>query len=707
MYAVIESGGKQYKVEKGTSLLVDRLDAKEGDKVALRPVMFRDKEVVAEPKELEKVKVEATVAEHLRGPKIKVFKYKPKKGYRRRAGHRSELTRLEVTELKLTKRRPKPRKAGGAKKPQPAAKKEDARWLIRKDSAPAATAANPTRRCSGSRSSPARRSTGGEIIVRQRGTRFWPGDGTGLGRDHTIFATRAGHRAVQAGSQGPHDLGSAGLAGRRGGCPSALNSRVAIAALRAVSRNGRRCGGAALRPAASRTSQRSLADGSERCSVYPRSCSCTTRRRSRSRAAPAATACVSFRREAHVPRGGPDGGDGGRGGDVVLVCDASRRDLGALRGSKHFRAGRGRHGEGSNRHGARGEDREIPVPPGPRPRPSTAAAIDLVEAGQRAVVAHGGRGGHGNKRFATSTRQAPRFAEKGTEGEAGWIELRLKLLADVGLVGLPNAGKSSLLARLTRADAEGRRLPVHDARAGARDDRGRGPPGRARRHPGPDRGRRRGRRPRPRVPRPRRALRGARPPGRPGAAGGRPGRQLRGGARRARRLRRRPRPAAGAGRRSRSATCCRRTRSRRRSPSGASGSATAPSACSRVSSATGAGLDELRQAILADAARAGAGGAEPRRRPSREFEAEHRVYRPGGRGRLLGRARGRRRLPRRSAAASSCSSSATTSRTRRRSPTSSSACSEIGVIAALRARRLRAGRRGPRSASRSSSSHPG
>jgi large subunit ribosomal protein L21 len=101
MYAVVESGGKQYKVEKGTSLLVDRLDAKEGDKVALRAVMFRDEEVVAEPKQLEKVKVEATVAEHLRGPKVKVFKYKPKKGYRRRAGHRSELTKLEVTEVKM------------------------------------------------------------------------------------------------------------------------------------------------------------------------------------------------------------------------------------------------------------------------------------------------------------------------------------------------------------------------------------------------------------------------------------------------------------------------------------------------------------------------------------------------------------------------------------------------------------------------------
>src|SRR5689334_23513513 len=160
---------------------------------------------------------------------------------------------------------------------------------------------------------------------------------------------------------------------------------------------------------------------------------------------------VSFRREAHVPRGGPDGGDGGHGGDVVLVCDASRRDLGALRGSKHFRAGRGGHGEGGNRHGARGADREIPVPAGTQAEAVDGSRIDLVEPGQRAVIAHGGRGGHGNRRFATSTRQAPRFAERGTAGEEGWIELRLKLLADAGLIGLPNAGKSSLLGRLTRA----------------------------------------------------------------------------------------------------------------------------------------------------------------------------------------------------------------------------------------------------------------
>jgi large subunit ribosomal protein L21 len=141
-YAVIETGGKQYRVEKGTSLLVDRLGAKEGEKVSLRPVMFRDKEVVAGGKELEKVKVEATVAEHLRGPKIKVFKYKPKKGYRRRAGHRSELTKLEVTEVKLLGRKP-----AAAKEERPAAAKPVAAKAA-EDKKPAAekkpAAAKPT-----------------------------------------------------------------------------------------------------------------------------------------------------------------------------------------------------------------------------------------------------------------------------------------------------------------------------------------------------------------------------------------------------------------------------------------------------------------------------------------------------------------------------------------------------------------------------------
>src|SRR3954454_11513772 len=169
--------------------------------------------------------------------------------------------------------------------------------------------------------------------------------------------------------------------------------------------------------------------------------------------------CVSFRREAHVPHGGPDGGDGGRGGDVVLESDPSRRDLASLHRSRHFRAGRGGHGQGKQRHGARGEDRVVPVPPGTQVEGLEGARYDLVEAGQRATVAAGGAGGHGNKRFTSPTRQTPRFAERGLEGESGWIELQLKLLADAGLIGLPNAGKSSLLARLTRAAPKGADYP--------------------------------------------------------------------------------------------------------------------------------------------------------------------------------------------------------------------------------------------------------
>jgi GTPase len=161
--------------------------------------------------------------------------------------------------------------------------------------------------------------------------------------------------------------------------------------------------------------------------------------------------CQSFRREAHVPKGGPDGGDGGHGGGVVLVCDDSLRDLQSFKRRAHYRAGRGGHGEGSQRHGADGETLLVTVPPGTQIADERGALHDLIRPGQRAVVARGGAGGRGNRHFATATRQAPRFAERGLPGEEAWLDLRLKLLADVGLVGLPNAGKSSLLARLTRA----------------------------------------------------------------------------------------------------------------------------------------------------------------------------------------------------------------------------------------------------------------
>ncbi len=161
--------------------------------------------------------------------------------------------------------------------------------------------------------------------------------------------------------------------------------------------------------------------------------------------------CMSFRREAHVPMGGPDGGDGGRGADVVLVCDDSLRDLQSFKRSAHYKAGRGRHGEGNQRHGADGETMEVRVPPGTEVHKWDGTTYDLVRPGQKVTIASGGPGGRGNRKFKSSTRQSPRFAEKGLEGVEGWLELRLKLLADVGLVGVPNAGKSSLISVVTRA----------------------------------------------------------------------------------------------------------------------------------------------------------------------------------------------------------------------------------------------------------------
>ena len=218
---------------------------------------------------------------------------------------------------------------------------------------------------------------------------------------------------------------------------------------------------------------------------------------------------VSFRREAHVPRGGPDSGDGGRGGDVVLVCDAQRRDLSSLGRRPAFRRVAGSTEEAP----ARREERPAEF----GPAGTVVLGIDGSEAEPRGRSAAGGRAAAGgrprNKRFATSTRQAPRFAERGLDGESGEIELRLKLLADVGLVGLPNAGKSSLLARLTRAhpkvadypfttvepnlgtlDLDDRQLVLADI-------------------PGLIEGAAEGG-PRPRVPRSRRALPAARSPGR-------------------------------------------------------------------------------------------------------------------------------------------------------------------------------------------------
>jgi GTP-binding protein len=162
---------------------------------------------------------------------------------------------------------------------------------------------------------------------------------------------------------------------------------------------------------------------------------------------------ATFRREAHVPRGGPDGGDGGRGGSVVLRVDPGQTTLRDFRYAHHFRATPGGRGTGSRRHGKAGEDLVLAVPPGTAilDDASDALVADLVATDQSVTVARGGRGGLGNVHFKTATHQAPRHAQKGEPGEERWLRLELRLIADVGLVGLPNAGKSTLLAALTAA----------------------------------------------------------------------------------------------------------------------------------------------------------------------------------------------------------------------------------------------------------------
>jgi len=171
------------------------------------------------------------------------------------------------------------------------------------------------------------------------------------------------------------------------------------------------------------------------------------------RAGDGGNGCVSFRREKFVPRGGPDGGNGGAGGNVYIVASRHLNTLIAFQRQSHFKAGRGKHGQGQKKQGARGADCIIKVPLGTVIRDAVTGELlaDLVQDGDRVLVARGGRGGRGNAAFASPTNQAPRLAEKGEPGEGRWLRLELKLIADVGIIGCPNAGKSTLLAAVSAA----------------------------------------------------------------------------------------------------------------------------------------------------------------------------------------------------------------------------------------------------------------
>ncbi len=174
--------------------------------------------------------------------------------------------------------------------------------------------------------------------------------------------------------------------------------------------------------------------------------------------------CCSFRREKYVPKGGPDGGDGGDGGDVIVRAVAGTDSLAEIVNRKHWRAEAGGRGGPDNCHGRRAAELVIPVPPGTLvyDRERGNLLRDLKEAGEQVTAAHGGRGGRGNKAFATAINRALRETQPGTEGEERWIVLELKVIADAGLIGLPNAGKSTLLSRLSQAQPRHRRLSVHD-----------------------------------------------------------------------------------------------------------------------------------------------------------------------------------------------------------------------------------------------------
>ena len=422
MFAVIRTGGKQYKVAKDDVIAVEKLAGEAGATIELaRSADGRRRRRRCRPARrlLSGASVSAELVEQRRADKIIVFKKKRRHNYRRKNGHRQHQTVLRITEIR----------AGGS---GAAAGEEGSRWHTKRQAAPRATAATAAGRRLGVKKFGGEIVIPGNIIVRQRGTKFHPGDRVGMGRDHTLFALEGGAVQFKKGIGGRTFISVVAR-------PSAPTSRRKPPNSRSPNATGTEGSGPAA-PLFSFRTERPM-KFLDQCKIYLKS-------------GDGGAGAMSFRREKFIEFGGPDGGDGGKGGDIVFVAADNLNTLIDYRYQQHFRAQNGRGGAGANRTGAHGQDLVLRVPgrdPDFRRRQGDPARRSDPRPGSASCCCAAAMAGLATpitKPRPTRRRAAPIRAGP---AENLWVWLRLKLIADAGLVGLPNAGKSTLLARLSHA----------------------------------------------------------------------------------------------------------------------------------------------------------------------------------------------------------------------------------------------------------------